>query len=92
VPGASQIFWQGPPAAATARQIAITIDDGYCAECAHAYTALAQATGVHITVNPNGCYSETWNPLAKALRSPRSPADALGQLTAAARALLEAND
>jgi len=68
VPGASQIFWQGPPAAAAARQIAITIDDGYCAECAHAYTALAQATGIHITFNPNGCYSEIWNPLAKALR------------------------
>jgi len=68
VPGAAQIFWQGSPAAAAARQIAITVDDGYCAECAQAYAALAQATGIHITFNPNGCYSEIWNPLARALR------------------------
>jgi peptidoglycan-N-acetylglucosamine deacetylase len=68
VPGPSQMFWQGPPAAATARQVAITIDDGYCAECAQAYAALAQASGIHITFNPNGCYSEIWNPLAKILR------------------------
>ncbi len=67
-PGASQIFWQGPPAAEAARQIAITVDDGYCAECAHAYAALAQVTGIHLTFNPNGCYSEIWNPLANALR------------------------
>jgi peptidoglycan-N-acetylglucosamine deacetylase len=67
VPGPPQMFWQGPPAAAAARQVAITIDDGYCAECAQAYAALAQATGVHITFNPNGCYSEIWNPLARTL-------------------------
>jgi peptidoglycan-N-acetylglucosamine deacetylase len=68
VPGPSQIFWQGPPAAAAARQVAITIDDGYCAECAQAYAALAQATGIHITFNPNGCYGEIWTPLAKTLK------------------------
>jgi peptidoglycan-N-acetylglucosamine deacetylase len=67
VPGPAQIFWQGPPASAAARQVAITIDDGYCAECAQAYAALAEATGGHITFNPNGCYSEIWNPLAKTL-------------------------
>jgi peptidoglycan-N-acetylglucosamine deacetylase len=68
VAGPSQVFWQGPPAAAAARQVAITIDDGYCAECAHAYAALAHATGIHITFNPNGCYGEIWNPLAKVLK------------------------
>jgi peptidoglycan-N-acetylglucosamine deacetylase len=68
VPGPPQIFWQGPPAAAAARQVAITIDDGYCAECAQAYAALAQATGIHITFNPNGCYGEIWTPLAKTLK------------------------
>jgi peptidoglycan-N-acetylglucosamine deacetylase len=68
VPGPSRLFWQGPPGAAAARQIAITIDDGYCAECAHAYAALAEATGIHITFNPNGCYSEIWNPLAPTLK------------------------
>ena len=68
VPGPSQIFWQGPPAATAARQIAITIDDGYCAECARAYTRLAESTGVHINFNPNGCYGEIWTPLASTLR------------------------
>jgi peptidoglycan-N-acetylglucosamine deacetylase len=62
------MIWQGPPAAVAARQVAITIDDGYCAECAQAYAALAQATGVHITFNPNGCYGEIWTPLAKTLK------------------------
>jgi peptidoglycan-N-acetylglucosamine deacetylase len=68
VPGPSRMFWQGPPAAAAARQVAITIDDGYCAECAHAYAALAAATGIHITFNPNGCYGEIWTPLARTLK------------------------
>jgi peptidoglycan-N-acetylglucosamine deacetylase len=67
-PGPSQVIWQGPPAAAKARQVAITIDDGYCAECAQAYATLAQTTGIHITFNPNGCYGEIWTPLAKTLR------------------------
>lgn len=67
-PGPSQVFWQGPPAAVGARQVAITIDDGFCAECAQAYADLAQATGIHITFNPNGCYSEIWTPLATILR------------------------
>jgi peptidoglycan-N-acetylglucosamine deacetylase len=67
-PGPFQVSWQGPPAAAAARQVAITIDDGYCAECAKAYAALAQATGIHITFNPNGCYGQIWTPLAKTLK------------------------
>jgi peptidoglycan-N-acetylglucosamine deacetylase len=67
-PGPSQVFWQGPPAAVTARQVAITIDDGFCTECARAYVALAEATGIHITFNPNGCYGEIWTPLAKTLK------------------------
>jgi peptidoglycan-N-acetylglucosamine deacetylase len=67
-PGPSQVIWQGPPKAAAARQVAITIDDGYCAECAEAYAALAQATGIHITFNPNGCYGDIWTPLAKILK------------------------
>jgi peptidoglycan-N-acetylglucosamine deacetylase len=62
------VFWQGPPAAVTARQVAITIDDGFCAECAQSYAAFAQSTGIHITFNPNGCYGEIWAPLATTLR------------------------
>jgi peptidoglycan-N-acetylglucosamine deacetylase len=68
VPGRSQVIWQGPAAAVAARQIAITIDDGFCAECAQAYSALAKATGIHITFNPNGCYDYIWTPLAKTLK------------------------
>jgi peptidoglycan/xylan/chitin deacetylase (PgdA/CDA1 family) len=67
-PGPSTVIWHGSPAAVAARQVAITIDDGYCAECAQAYAALAQATGIHITFNPNGCYGEIWTPLAETLK------------------------
>jgi peptidoglycan-N-acetylglucosamine deacetylase len=67
-PGPSSVIWQGPPAAVAARQVAITIDDGYCAECAQAYAALAESTDIHITFNPNGCYGEIWTPLAKTLK------------------------
>lgn len=68
VPGPAEVIWQGPAASVTARQVAITIDDGFCADCARAYAALAEGTGIHLTFNPNGCYSEIWNPLAKTLR------------------------
>jgi peptidoglycan-N-acetylglucosamine deacetylase len=67
-PGPSNLIWQGPAAAAAARQVAITIDDGYCAECARAYVTLAAATGLHITFNPNGCYGAIWTPLARTLK------------------------
>jgi peptidoglycan-N-acetylglucosamine deacetylase len=29
---------------------------------------MAQATGIHITFNPNGCYGDIWTPLAKTLK------------------------
>jgi peptidoglycan/xylan/chitin deacetylase (PgdA/CDA1 family) len=67
-PGPAQVVWYGPPAAAAARQVAITIDDGFCAECAQAYATLAETTGIHITFNPNGCYGEIWTPLATILK------------------------
>jgi peptidoglycan-N-acetylglucosamine deacetylase len=67
-PGTAHVISQGPPAATAARQVAITIDDGFCAECAQAYATLAQATGIHLTFNPNGCYGEIWTPLAETLK------------------------
>ena len=67
-PGPSHVIAEGPPAAVAARQVAITIDDGFCAECVYAYTTLARATGIHITFNPNGCYGYIWTPLAKTLK------------------------
>jgi peptidoglycan-N-acetylglucosamine deacetylase len=66
--GPSRVIWQGPSSAVAARQVAITIDDGFCAECAQAYAALAQATGIHLTFNPNGCYGAIWTPLAATLK------------------------
>jgi peptidoglycan-N-acetylglucosamine deacetylase len=68
VPGASRVIWEGPAAAVAAKQVAITIDDGFCAECAQAYAAFAEASGIHITFNPNGCYGSIWSPLAKTLK------------------------
>lgn len=67
-PGPSQVIWHGPPAATAARQVAITVDDGFCAECAQAYATLAQTTGIHLTFNPNGCYGEIWTPLARTFK------------------------
>jgi peptidoglycan-N-acetylglucosamine deacetylase len=67
-PGTAQVIWQGPHSAVAARQVAITIDDGFCAECAQAYATLAQATGIHLTFNPNGCYGAIWTPLAATLK------------------------
>jgi peptidoglycan/xylan/chitin deacetylase (PgdA/CDA1 family) len=50
-------------------QIAITIDDGYCAECVASYVAFAEDSGIHITFSPNGLYSNLWSPHASILRS-----------------------
>jgi peptidoglycan/xylan/chitin deacetylase (PgdA/CDA1 family) len=68
VPGVPEVFFEGPASARAARQVAITIDDGYCAPCAGAYVTLAEQTGLHITFSPNGCYQQIWNPLAETLR------------------------
>ena len=67
-PGGFNVVYEGPPAAKAANQIAITIDDGFCAECADAYVTLAQTTGIHLTFNPNGCYGDIWNPMAERLK------------------------
>jgi len=53
----------------TTSQIAITIDDGYCASCVASYVAFAQSSGIHITFSPNGVYSDLWKPYASTLRS-----------------------
>jgi peptidoglycan-N-acetylglucosamine deacetylase len=71
----------GPPqtvfkALSATDQIAITIDDGYCAPCASAYVEFAQSTGTHITFSPNGTYASVWGPLADQLK----PLIAAGQV------------
>ncbi|MGH9077246.1 MAG: polysaccharide deacetylase family protein [Acidimicrobiales bacterium] len=67
VPGPATVFSQGPPQARAANQVAITIDDGFCQECAAGYAQFAQQSGIHITFNPNGTYNQIWAPLAPTL-------------------------
>ena len=64
-PGAPKLFTRGPKGP---NQIAITIDDGYCADCVDAYVEFARSSGIHITFSPNGGYQKYWNPHAETLR------------------------
>jgi peptidoglycan/xylan/chitin deacetylase (PgdA/CDA1 family) len=58
-PGAPVLVWHGP---AGTQQIALTIDDGYCADCIAKYVDFALTSGIHITFNPNGVYDSLWTP------------------------------
>jgi peptidoglycan/xylan/chitin deacetylase (PgdA/CDA1 family) len=63
----------GPPrlvshAPGRTRQVALTIDDGYCDECVDGYVAIAELTGIHLTFSPNGTYRDNWEPRAERLR------------------------
>jgi peptidoglycan/xylan/chitin deacetylase (PgdA/CDA1 family) len=58
-PGAPVLVWHGP---AGTRQIALTIDDGYCGDCIAKYVDFAQTSGIHITFSPNGVYDSLWTP------------------------------
>jgi len=64
-PGSPQVISGGPT---TARQIALTIDDGYNPDVVAAYVEFAQRSGIAITFSPNGTYQGIWNRHAKALR------------------------
>ena len=55
-------------APATTDQIALTIDDGYCADCVASYVEFARSSGIHITFSPNGAYQAAWNPHGSVLR------------------------
>ena len=56
----------GPPGT---RQIALTVDDGYCGPCIAGYVEFAQSSGIQLTFNPNGVYHELWTPtLVEAVR------------------------
>ena len=65
-PGPPQTVFGAP---SLSSQIALTIDDGYCAACAEAYLRFAEDTGLHITFSPNGIYGSIWNPLAERLQA-----------------------
>jgi peptidoglycan-N-acetylglucosamine deacetylase len=64
-PGSPILVWSGPSAN---RQIALTVDDGYCGDCITKYVEFAQTTGIHITFNPNGVFGTLWTPLANAVQ------------------------
>jgi peptidoglycan-N-acetylglucosamine deacetylase len=58
-PGPTRVISAGPPGT---RQLALTIDDGYCGDCIARYVEFAQSSGIHITFNPNGVYTQLWTP------------------------------
>ncbi|MGI9023322.1 MAG: polysaccharide deacetylase family protein [Acidimicrobiales bacterium] len=61
------------------QMMALTVDDGYCAECVTGYVDFAERTGVHLTFLPNGAYRQFWDPHAARLR----PLIAAGQVQVA---------
>lgn len=65
-PGPPQTVFGAP---SLTNEVALTIDDGYCAACAEGYLQFAEDTGLHITFSPNGKYGPIWNPLAERLRA-----------------------
>jgi peptidoglycan-N-acetylglucosamine deacetylase len=64
--GRPQILRHGPE---HTRQIALTIDDGACADCVAGYVEFARRTGIHLTFCPNGIYAGAWAPHARVLRA-----------------------
>jgi peptidoglycan/xylan/chitin deacetylase (PgdA/CDA1 family) len=67
-PPPPRVLNAGPPAAVQARQIVLSVDDGYCDSCVAGYVAFAQRTGTHLTFCPNGAYDHAWAPHAPVLR------------------------
>lgn len=58
-PGPPNLLTRGPTGT---QQIALTVDDGDCADCVAKYVEFAQSSGIHITFNPNGVYTKLWTP------------------------------
>lgn len=58
-PGKADVISTGPGGT---RQVALTIDDGFCAQCITGYVQFAKSSGIHITLNPNGVYNQYWTP------------------------------
>jgi peptidoglycan/xylan/chitin deacetylase (PgdA/CDA1 family) len=58
-PGPARILSNGPSGT---MKVALTIDDGYCAQCITGYVQFAKSSGIHITFNPNGVYDSLWTP------------------------------
>ena len=66
-PGPPNLLSQGPKGT---QQIALTVDDGTCADCIVKYVEFAQTSGIHMTFNPNGVFTKLWTPpLVEMMRS-----------------------
>lgn len=65
VPGPAEVIQQGP---AKGRMVALTYDDGFCAECVDLLIRNLERTGAHATLFPNGSYEGPWRPHARRIR------------------------
>jgi peptidoglycan/xylan/chitin deacetylase (PgdA/CDA1 family) len=63
-PGVAHVVLHGPPRP----EIALTFDDGFCADCVARIVRTLAATGAHATIFPNGTYSRSWAPQAATMR------------------------
>ena len=65
-PGPFHLVSHGPDGT---MRIALTIDDGTCAECVAGYVSFAELSGIHITFAPNGVFKDLWEPHTDRLRA-----------------------
>lgn len=64
-PGTARVVTRGP---AASKGVALTFDDGYCADCVAALVVAAQRRGAHVTFCPNGTYGSAWEPQRRRIR------------------------
>lgn len=64
MPGVAHVFTHGP----ARPEVALTIDDGFCASCVARIVRALTRTGAHATIFPNGTYGTAWEPQAAAIR------------------------
>nr|WP_246345461.1 polysaccharide deacetylase family protein [Conexibacter arvalis] len=63
--GTAEVVQRGP---AAGRKVALTFDDGFCADCVTTLIRQLERTGAHATLFPNGTYGSSWAPHARAIR------------------------
>lgn len=64
-PGTAEVVQSGP---ASKKMVALTFDDGFCADCVTQLIRGLEKTGAHATLFPNGTYGGSWEPHARAVR------------------------
>lgn len=50
-------------------KVALTFDDGYCADCIGNMVGALERTGAHVTFCPNGTYGKVWVPYVDRIRA-----------------------